>query len=207
MKILRNLVFCLATLLPAASYADITPKDVVFSTADKVIEKLRVSRPLSDEQANALVEEMILPHLDFETFSKLTLGKYWKTASPEQRTAFTHEFRSLLMRSYATSLNSYTGQRIEHVGERDEGNGRVLIQTQLIRAEGPPITVDYRLLQRDGSWKIYDVVIEGVSMVINYRSNFSTEIHRAGLDALIKQMADRTIKASCVGAGAKKACS
>ncbi len=199
MRIARRLLLCLIMFLPGLSYALSTPAEVVFSTADRVIEKLRVSRPLSDEQAHALVEEMILPHLDFDTFSRLTLGKYWRQASPEQRAAFTQEFRNLLLRSYATSLNAYSGQRIEHVGERDEGDGRVLIQTKLIRPQGPPVTVDYRLQQRDGVWKIYDVVIEGVSMVINYRSNFGTEIHRKGLDALIKTMADHSTRADCIG--------
>ncbi len=200
MKITRSLLLGFLIFFSALSQAETTPTEFIHNTADTIIDKLHLGKPFTDEQAYALVEEIILPHLDFETFSRLTLGKYWRTASDAQRAAFTKEFQNLLLRSYATSLNAYSGERIEQLGQRDEGNGRVLVQTQLIRTTGAPVTVDYRLLKRDDDWKIYDVVIEGVSMVINYRTSFGTEIRRDGLDALIKHMADHKTKANCIGA-------
>lgn len=210
MKNLRYL-FLAATLLLtsltqpgiAAEKTLLEPTDVVLQTADKVIERLRVSRPLSDEQATALVEELILPHLDFETFARLSLGKYWRQASPEQRTAFTREFHRLLLRSYATSLNAYSGERIEHLGQRNEPGDRLLMQTQMIRAQGAPVRIDYRLHKRQDEWKIYDVVIEGISLIMTYRTSFSEEISRTGLDALILKLADRRVKAQCLSGGAK----
>ena len=202
------LVLSLARLGQAETVTDeaaLEPTEVVLQTADKVIERLRVSRPLSNEQATALVEELILPHLDFETFARLTLGKYWRQASAEQRTAFTEEFHRLLMRSYATSLNAYSGERIEHIGQRNEPGDRLLMQTQMIRAHGAPVRIDYRLHKREDEWKIYDVVIEGISLIMTYRTSFSEEISRTGLDALILKLADRRVKAQCL-AGTKKDC-
>ena len=204
MRLIRTLLLGFSILLASPAWGESTPADVVRSTADEVIEQLRISQPLNDEQAYALVEEMILPHLDFTTFARLTLGKHWRKASPEQRTVFTDGFRDLLMRTYATSLNAYSGERIEHTGQRDEGDGRVLVQTQVIRPQGPPVLVDFRLQRNNDTWMVYDVVIEGVSLIINYRSNFGEEISRNGLDALIQHMADHKA-AMCIG-GAEKGC-
>jgi phospholipid transport system substrate-binding protein len=205
MRLIRALLLGFGVSLASLVWAETTPTDVVRSTADEVIERLRVSQPLDDEQAYTLVEEMILPHLDFATFARLTLGKHWRQASPEQRTAFTEGFRDLLMRTYATSLNAYSGERIEHTGQRDEGDGRVLVQTQVIRPQGPPVLVDFRLQRNNETWLVYDVVIEGVSLIINYRSNFGEEISRNGLDALIQHMIDHKAKAICIG-GVEKGC-
>lgn len=192
--ILIGLVLALAPPAPAAT----VPGELVFDVADQVVDRLRAGRPLSDDQAYDLVEELILPHLDFESFSRLTLGKYWRQASPDQRRAFTREFKSMLMHTYASSLNTYAGETFEHVGERSEGENRVLVQTRFVRVHSDPVRVDYRLHQRDGEWKIYDVVIEGVSLVLNYRASFGEEISRGGLDRLIQRMANKEEKPPAV---------
>ncbi|MDV3237894.1 MAG: ABC transporter substrate-binding protein [Gammaproteobacteria bacterium] len=194
MRTLRLILIALAVALAPPAPAGTSPTELVFGVADQVVERLRTGRPLSDDQAYDLVEDLILPHLDFEAFSRLTLGKHWRQASPEQREAFTREFKSMLMHTYASSLNTYAGETFEHVGERSEGDGRVLVQTRFVRVQGEPVRVDYRLHRRDGEWKIYDVVIEGVSLVLNYRSSFGEEISRGGLDRLIQRMADKEAK-------------
>lgn len=194
MRTLRLILIALAVALVPPAPAGTSPTELVFGVADQVVERLRTGRPLSDDQAYDLVEDLILPHLDFEAFSRLTLGKHWRQASPEQREAFTREFKSMLMHTYASSLNTYAGETFEHVGERSEGDGRVLVQTRFVRVQGEPVRVDYRLHRRDGEWKIYDVVIEGVSLVLNYRSSFGEEISRGGLDRLIQRMADKEAK-------------
>lgn len=200
MRTLRLILIALALTLVLASPApaETSPTELVFGVADQVVDRLRAGRPLSDDQAYHLVENLILPHLDFESFSRLTLGKHWRQASPEQREAFTREFRSMLMHTYASSLNTYAGETFEHAGERNEGEGRVLVQTRFVRVQGEPVRVDYRLHRRDGEWKIYDVVIEGVSLVLNYRSSFGEEISRGGLDQLIQRMADKEAKPPAV---------
>lgn len=205
MKTLRILFAAAALLAATFIHAESQPSDVVQQMADQVIERLRTHKPLTDNQAFALVEELILPHLDFTSFSRLTLGKYWRQASPEQRTAFTNSFQKLLMRSYATSLNAYNGESIEQLGERDEGDNRLVIQTQMLRTQGAPVRIDYRLQLRDGVWKIYDVVIEGISLIMTYRTSFSEEIRHIGLDALIAKLNDNNITAGCL-AGPKKGC-
>jgi phospholipid transport system substrate-binding protein len=200
MRTLRLILIALALTLVLAppAPAETSPTELVFGVADQVVDRLRAGRPLSDDQAYHLVEDLILPHLDFESFSRLTLGKHWRQASPEQREAFTREFRSMLMHTYASSLNTYAGETFEHAGERNEGEGRVLVQTRFVRVQGEPVRVDYRLHRRDGEWKIYDVVIEGVSLVLNYRSSFGEEISRGGLDQLIQRMADKEAKPPAV---------
>ena len=191
MRTLRLILITLtlALVLAPPAPAGTTPTELVFGVADQVVARLREGQPLNDNQAYDLVDDLILPHLDFEAFSRLTLGKHWRQASPEQRVAFTHEFKSMLIHTYASSLNTYAGEAFEHVGERNEGDDRVLVQTRFVRSHGEPVRVDYRLHQRDGEWKIYDVVIEGVSMVLNYRASFGEEISRGGLDKLIQRMA------------------
>jgi len=109
------------------------------------------------------------------------------------------------MRSYATSLNAYNGESIERLGERDEGDNRLLVQTQMLRLQGAPVRIDYRLQLRDGRWKIYDVVIEGISLIMTYRTSFSEEISHIGLDALIVKLSDNNTKAGCL-AGPQKGC-
>lgn len=200
MRTLRLILIALTLTLALAppAPAETSPTELVFGVADQVVDRLRAGRPLSDDQAYHLVEDLILPHLDFESFSRLTLGKHWRQASPEQREAFTREFRSMLMHTYASSLNTYAGETFEHAGERNEGEGRVLVQTRFVRVQGEPVRVDYRLHRRDGEWKIYDVVIEGVSLVLNYRSSFGEEISRGGLDQLIQRMADKEAKPPAV---------
>lgn len=205
MKIIRILFAAAALFAVSIIQANAQATNVVQQMADQVIERLRVHKPLNDDQAFRLVEELILPHLDFTSFSRLTLGKYWRQASPEQRTAFTNAFQQLLMRSYATSLNAYNGESIEQLGARDEGDNRLLIQTQMHRLQGAPVRIDYRLQLRDGHWKIYDVVIEGISLIMTYRTSFSEEIRHIGLDALIVKLADNNTKAGCL-AGPQKGC-
>ena len=205
MKIIRILFATAALFAVSIVQANAQATNVVQQMADQVIERLRAHKPLNDDQAFKLVEELILPHLDFTSFSRLTLGKYWRQASPEQRTTFTNAFQQLLMRSYATSLNAYNGESIEQVGERDEGDNRLLIQTQMHRLHGAPVRIDYRLQLRDDHWKIYDVVIEGISLIMTYRTSFSEEISHIGLDALIAKLADNNTKAGCL-AGPQKGC-
>ncbi len=195
MALSRIVLFIVALSAAVAMRAEVPPVAVVREAADRVIERLSTGVTLSDEQAYTLVENLILPHLDFETFARLTLGKHWRQASTAQQQAFTDGFRELLMRTYATSLNAYAGERIVYLDQHDEGDDRVLVQTEITRTQGPPVRADYRLRLRNGEWKVYDVVIEGVSLIITYRSSFSEQISRTGLDDLIARLRDGRIAA------------
>jgi phospholipid transport system substrate-binding protein len=120
----------------------------------------------------------------------MVLGKHWNRASPEQQEAFQREFRSLLLRTYATALSKYRNQTIDYKPLRSQpGDTDVTVKTEILQPGGQPVAVDYALEKSGDNWKVYDIVIEGVSLVTNYRSQFSNEIKQSGMDGLIQKLA------------------
>jgi phospholipid transport system substrate-binding protein len=122
----------------------------------------------------------------------MVLGKNWTIATPDQKTSFKTEFRTLLIRTYSTALSKYKNQTIEYkpfrlVNDSDTAS----VKTQIVQPGGQPIAVDYTLEKLTDTWKVYDIVIEGVSLVTNYRGQFSQEIRQNGLDSLIKKLSDK----------------
>lgn len=188
---LRLILLPLLWLLLMPAQAEESPMEVVRTTSEEVFNELRGNRELSREQINRLIESVILPRVDFEAFSRLTLARHWRQASDEQRQAFTREFRQLLIRTYASSLAEYSGEKIEYLKERREEDDRALVNTRIVRPDGPAIPVDYRLRLNGGKWQVYDIVVDGVSLIINYRSSFQQTIRQQGLDALIRQLSER----------------
>lgn len=171
------------------------PDALVKRTAEDVLAIIKAD---SDIQAGnqakifALAEEKILPNFNFERVSRLVLGKNWTRATPEQRTAFQKEFRTLLLRTYATALSKYQDQKIEFLPLRMLEDAKTAsVKTKIIQNGGQPIHVDYSLAQENNTWKVYDIVIEGVSLVTNYRGQFSQEVRQNGLDSLIKKLASK----------------
>lgn len=143
--------------------------------------------------ARALVEKYITPHVDLEGFSKLVLGKHWRRATPEQRERFLAEFHNLMLRTYATAVTSYSGIRVEYLPIRDETRENfATVRTLIPRDGGEGVKVDYRLYCRKNVWKLFDVIIAGVSMVTTYRSAFSAEVNKSGLDGLIEVLEQKS---------------
>ncbi len=138
-------------------------------------------------RARALVEEHITPHVDLRGFSKLVLGKHWRRATPEQRQKFLAQFHILILRTYATAVTTYTGIEVKYMPMREESRPNfATVRTLIPRSDGEGVKVNYRLYCRNNIWKLFDVNIAGVSMVTTYRSAFSAEVKRSGLDGLIK---------------------
>ena len=187
---LLPLLFLLTALPVQAGGAD-SPMEVVRTTSEEVFDRLRDNGALSESELSGLIERVILPHVDLDTAARLALARHWRSATETQRTAFIREFRGLLIRTYTTSLSEYSGEAVEYLKERREDGNRALVNTRIVRAEGPPIPVDYRLRRNGDDWQVYDIIIDGVSLVINYRNSFQQTIRRQGLDALIRQLADR----------------
>ena len=137
--------------------------------------------------ARALVEEYITPHVDLQGFSKLVLGKNWRKATAEQRQRFLTQFHALILRTYATAVTSYTGIQLEYLPMREESRDNfATVRTIIPRSGGEGAKVNFRLHCRNNVWKLFDVSIAGVSMVTTYRSAFSAEVRKSGLDGLIK---------------------
>ena len=188
-----------------ASFAAEAPDELVKRTAEDVLAIVKSDKDIqagNQEKLFALAQEKILPNFNFDKVSRLVLGKNWTKATLEQKTGFQAEFKSLLLRTYSTALSKYKNQTIEYAPLRmAEGANNASVKTSILQPGGQPITVNYSLeKQADATWKVYDIVIEGVSLVTNYRGQFAQEIRQNGLDSLIKKLADKN-KAAGVKAG------
>lgn len=175
--------------------AEVSADELVKQTADEVLTIIKNDKDIQagdQQKIFALAEEKILPNFDFDRVCRMVLGKNWKAATPEQQAIFQKEFRSLLLRTYASALGKYKNQVIEYKPLRAEpGAKNVSVKTQILQPGGPPVAVDYSLVKVEDGWKVYDIVIESVSLVTNYRSQFSSEIRQNGIDSLNKKLAEK----------------
>lgn len=196
MKLIKNLMAAAAMMMATTAFADATPPDVlVKNTATEVLDVIKKDKDIQAgdmKKIVALTEEKILPHFDFERMSRIVLGRNWAKASKEQQTQFVTEFRTLLVRTYSSALAKYRNQTIDYKPLRAAaGDTDVTVKTEIIQPGGPSVPVDYTLQKRDDGWKVYDVTIEGVSLVTNYRGQFANEIKQGGMDGLIQRLADK----------------
>ncbi|MDZ4141653.1 MAG: ABC transporter substrate-binding protein [Methylotenera sp.] len=179
----------------AMANAETTPDMLVKQTADDVLTIIKNDKEIqsgNQQKLYALVEEKILPNFDFDRVSRMVLGKNWRSATPEQQAIFKKEFRSLLLRTYSAALGKYKNQVIEYKPMHAEPDAKnVSVKTQILQSGGQPVGVDYSLVKGADGWKVYDIVIEDVSLVTNYRSQFSSEIRQNGLDSLNTKLADK----------------
>jgi phospholipid transport system substrate-binding protein len=172
------------------------PADVfVKSVADDVLAIVKKDKDIQNgdqEKIFALAEDKIVPNFNFDHVCRLVLGKNYSKASKDQQEAFEREFRSLLIRTYASALSKYRNQTIEYKPLKDAADEKqVTVKTQILQPGGQPLAVDYSLEQVSDVWKVYDITIEGVSLVTNYRSQFSNEVRQGGMDGLIQKLADK----------------
>jgi phospholipid transport system substrate-binding protein len=195
--------------LSISAFAIEGPDELVKRTAEDVLSTVKSDADIqagNQDKIFALAEEKILPNFNFDKVSRLVLGKNWTIATPEQKTAFQNEFRTLLIRTYATALSKYKNQTIEYKPMRmAEGADTVSVKTAILQPGGQPIAVDYSLEKKADTWKVYDIVIEGVSLVTNYRGQFAQEIRQNGLDSLIKKLGDKNKAATAKNATVQKA--
>jgi phospholipid transport system substrate-binding protein len=175
------------------------PEDLVAKTTDKITSVLRAEQDkikASPKRLYEIVDEVVLPHFDFERMSRWALGKYWRKAKKNERTQFTGEFRSLLVRTYAKALNDNYNQKIDMLPVRMRKEGKeATVRTEVQQAGGFPIPIDYKMYIKGDAWKVYDVSVDAISLVANYRTSFATEIRKDGLPKLIARLADRNKQA------------
>ena len=189
--ILAGTMLCFSAGVLAAE----SPDALVKRTAEDVMAIVKNDKDIqagNQDKIFALAEEKILPNFNFDRVSRLVLGKNWTKATPDQKAAFQTEFRTLLLRTYATALSKFKNQTIEYKPLRlADGANTAAVKTVILQPGGQPIAVDYALEKQSDAWKVYDIVIEGVSLVTNYRGQFTQEIRQNGLDSLIKKLAEK----------------
>ncbi|NMG45401.1 hypothetical protein GPA22_16925 [Aromatoleum toluvorans] len=194
---LRTCLVCLPLMLaPLALHAqESTPDALVKGVTEDVLTVLREDKALQSgdqRKAMTLIEEKIGPHFDFTRMTSLAVGQGWRQAGPEQREALTREFRTLLMRTYANALTSYRNQTVSYKPSTQAGaDGAALVRTQINQPGGHPIAVDYRLAKNAGTWKVFDVSVDNVSLVTNYRTSFANELAKGGPDGLIRTLQEK----------------
>jgi len=178
-----------------APSAAVAPDVLVRDLSNEVLATIKADKALASgdvSRVQKLVDEKILPYVDFQRMTQLAVGRGWRQATPEQRAALTREFRTLLVRTYSGALSQVTDHKVELRPFRAQpADTDVLVRTSVVASRGDPIQLDYRLEKTDANWKIYDVNILGVWLVENYKTQFASQINAGGIDGLIKTLTDR----------------
>ena len=178
---------------PAIATADeMAPDVLVKKVSDDVIDIIRKDKDIQSgntRKAVELIEVKVLPNFDFNRMTALAVGRDWRSATPEQKKTLTDEFHALLVRTYANALTAYKNQTIDFKPfKMAQGDTDVLVRTEVKQPGAKPVSIDYSLQKGDGAWKVYDVVVAGVSLVTSYRDQFKQEISSGGIDGLIKSL-------------------
>ena len=197
MKTYFGVVVLLSTLLlaPTTWAVETSPDTLVDNTAQEVLTIIRQDKEIkSGNKAKLLdlVEAKILPHFNFTRMTRLAMGKNWSKAAPQQQREIVNQFRTLLVRTYYKALSVYSDHTIKvtplnNIG----GNTDVTVKTQVIKSYGQPVPINYSMEKTSNGWKVYDITVAGVSLVINYRGSFNSQIRRGGIEGLLKTLAEK----------------
>jgi phospholipid transport system substrate-binding protein len=205
----RYLAILLFSLfLPATVLAqELGPEDLVKKITADVMGAIKSDKDLAAgdrQKAVKLAEEKILPHVDFEEATRLAVGRGWPNATPEQKKKLIAEFRNMLVRTYSNAIGTYQGQEMKVLPSRVKpGEDEATVRNQFLRPGGKPVLVDYTMRKTGQGWKVYDIVVEGVSLVLTYRSEFDAVVKQDGVDGLIKRLAQKNTPAAVGGTAGK----
>ena len=198
-KLLFLLIFLFS--IPAGAQM-LAPDALAKSVTDEVLAVIRADKEIqsgNQKKVLELVEAKVLPHFSFPRMTQLAMGKNWRGANAEQQKRLIEEFRALLVRTYTTALTQYKNQVVEYKPVRmAAGDTDVVVQSQIKQNSGTPVAVDYTMEKTDAGWKVYNLKIEGISLVENYRNTFNTEVQKHGVDGLIATLAQKNRSATQV---------
>ena len=180
--------------------ANSSPVETVQKATENILAELQKEEDAlrgNPAAIRALIDRTLAPYIDFPRMARLVLGKHWREATAQQKADFTREFRSLLVRFYSNALADFLVRKDipDHIDmtflpvKANAENKRVTVRTQFEASGYTPVSVNYRLYLTDGQWKVYDVSVEGISLVLNYRTSFADQIREKGLDGLIQALA------------------
>jgi phospholipid transport system substrate-binding protein len=193
MRFAAALLFLASGVALAAQ--DLGPEELVRKVTAEVLEAIQHDKQLQAgdrKKALALAEEKILPLVDFREATRLAAGRAWNSATPDQRDRLTNEFRTLLVRIYSNAIGVYRGQtmRVQPV-KAAPGATEVSVRNQYLSPGRPPTSVEYAMRKTPEGWKIYDITVEGVSLVLTYRGEFEQIVRESGVDGLVQRLAER----------------
>lgn len=184
-------------LVPLAS-ADVevkAPDVLVRDVTNEVLEIVRKDRAIQagdTQRVFGLVQDKVLPHFNFRRMTMLAVGRDWRNATPEQQGSLVEAFQTLLVRTYSNALTQYRDQVIEFRPVRQTAaDTTVQVRTEVRQSGAQPIGIDYTLEKTEKGWKVFDVVVAGVSLVTNYRGSFGDEIRAGGIDGLIRSLEEK----------------
>ena len=193
---MKLLPLLLSFLLSVPAFAqEIGPEELVKKVTTDVLDTVKSDKQLQAgdrRKALAMAEQKILPHLDFREAAQLAMGKSWNTATKAQQEQITNEFRSMLVRIYSNAIQVYRGQTMKVLPVRlAPGATEVTVRNQYLSQGRPPVPVEYAMKKTAEGWKIYDISVEGVSLVLTYRAEFESITRTSGIDGLLKRLAEK----------------
>ncbi|MBL8416365.1 MAG: ABC transporter substrate-binding protein [Propionivibrio sp.] len=192
MKSFFSLVVGLFLLSTSAWAQEVSPDALIKKVTEDVLTIVRQDKDIQNgntKKAIDLVEAKVLPHFDFQHMTALAMGKDWNKATPEQKKRLSEEFKTLLVRTYSNALTGYRDQMVRYKPSKMQyGDTEVLVRTEILKPGNKPIALDYALEKEADGWKIFDVIVAGVSLVTNYRDTFNQEVRANGIDGLVKML-------------------
>ena len=193
MKNLFSIFILLTSSMYLSAFADErTPEQIVEQTSSEILQIINEqSERIKTEEGyvNQVIDDLVLPVIDLQSMGKLILGKHWKTASDEQRQQFIEQFKAMLIRTYAKSIADYGHAKVTVLpSQTEQKKKRHRVKSELDLGTGTPLQVDYVFRRKDDSWKVFDLVVDGLSLIKNFRTSFSQEISETSLDALIERL-------------------
>ena len=189
-------LLCLGFTLTALGQ-ELAPEQLVQKVTEEVLTAIKSDKQLAagdKQKALKLAEEKVLPYIDFEEATRLAVGRAWSQATPEQRKKLVAEFRNMLVRTYSNAIEAYEGQTLKVLpsrGGKQAGNDEATVRAQFVRAGGKPLPIEFQMRKTGSTWKVFDIAVEGISLVLTYRSEFDAVVKQEGIDGLIKRLSQK----------------
>lgn len=190
--VMKTALLMLAVMALPAVAQDVPPDTLVKNVTLEVVDLIVKDKDIkagSRAKLVAVIEAKVLPHFNFTAMTALAMGQNWTKASAEQRKELTEEFRTLLVRTYASALAAYSEQKFDFRPLRAKATDTdVTVNVRVLQPGAQPVTLDYSMEKTANGWKVYDVIVGGVSLVANYRTEFANTVRASGVDGLIKDL-------------------
>jgi phospholipid transport system substrate-binding protein len=196
------LTLCALGFAASGGAQELGPEQLVQKITEEVLGAIKSDRQLAagdKHKAMRLAEEKVLPYVDFEEATRLAVGRAWSQASPQQKKQLVNEFRNMLVRTYSNAIEGYDGQTLKVLpsrgGKSQEPEGEATVRAQFVRAGGKPLPLEFQMRKTGQGWKVYDIAVEGISLVLTYRSEFDAVVKQDGIDGLIKRLSQKNAPA------------